>query len=138
RLDGLQRRDHRVEVQVGREGGQPVAVDVAARPEEGRLLAVEHHADVDELLPVHAGDAPEDDVLEPHAAHAAPTRGSHDRSPVTRAARKSTYACRTSSTPATPGGTSSHSSGTSASTSRSRSAVTCGASSLSASATPSR
>ena len=65
----------------GVEGGQPLAVDVPGGLEERRLLAVEDHADVEELLAVDARHAAEHDVLVGQAgrAHAALTPGSQAR-----------------------------------------------------------
>ena len=81
----------------GSRATQPVAVDVPGDVEEVGHLAVQHHADVDELLAVHARDAPEHDVLVGqlllgHAARREPLawrRGGR--------CRKSTYAARTAS-----------------------------------------
>ena len=56
---------------------QPVGVDVPDGVEVVGRLAVEHHADVDELLAVDARHAAEHDVLVGVHAAPAPADGSH-------------------------------------------------------------
>ena len=110
-----QRVPDRVDVDVRVERAQPLLVDQwQAAPRNSVGLAVEHHPDVDELLPVDAGDAAQHDVLVgpfmPPPLLPAPRRAA----PSSRARRKATYAARSSSGDSAPGRGSSHSSGTAA------------------------
>ena len=85
-LDGCQRVPDRVEVDARVERPQPLLVDQRGGAEEVGGVAVEHHADVDELLAVDARDAAQRDVLV--AVHAtSPVPGSQARGPDTRASR---------------------------------------------------
>src|SRR5690606_854384 len=55
---GVERGTHGLGVQLGRERPGLVLVEVEGSLEELGLLAVEDHADVDELLTLDAGDEP--------------------------------------------------------------------------------
>ena len=103
RVDELQAVADRVDVDVGVERAQPVAVDdLPARVEELRRLAVEDDADVDELLALDARDAAQHDVLV--GLHAAALPGTQTRAIRRgRACRNETYAARTSSGVSAPG-----------------------------------
>src|SRR6266508_1294681 len=141
RADSVHERQpvaHPVQIEPRVEGGEPVPVDVPGNVQEPAFLAVEHHADVDELITVHTRHAAQDDVLVGHGrVHAAATRGSHWRVPR-RALRKATYAARTSPGVWAPGTGSSHSSGTSATMSAKAASSSSPETSASAAGTPPR
>ena len=62
-LDEGQRVAEAGDVEGGEERPHPVGVDVPGGLQQVGSLAVEHDADVDELLTLHARDAAHDDVL---------------------------------------------------------------------------
>ena len=109
----LKRRVNRREVQVWRQGFQPVAThDERAVQEVGRL-AVDDDADVRELVSVDARDTAQHDVLVAHqwGGHEEPARGSHADGSSRRASRLRRYAVRTASASGMASVGSSHSSG---------------------------
>ena len=93
-VDELETVADRVDVDPRGEDAEPLGRHLPAGVEVVGRLAVEHHADVDELLALHARDAAQHDVLV--GLHAAALPGTHTRAPSRRARRKETYAARTS------------------------------------------
>ena len=100
---------------------QPLLVDLRRRAQEVLGLAVQHHADVDELLALDARDAAQHDVLV--ALHAHLLRSGATRGRVRRAGPEVGDVALAAARPgdSAPGTGSSHSSGTSASTASSAS-----------------